>query len=278
MVKHKEDYTKLAQTACFLLDMDGTLYLGDDLLPGATELIAYLEARQVPYFLLTNNSSKSRLDYTHKLINIGLPVAEEKIFSSGEATAIYLRARRPGSRLYVVGTPSLQAEFVAHGFHLDDKQPDSVVLGFDTTLTYEKLWKLCDFVRLGLPYIATHPDINCPTPGGYMPDIGSMIALVAASTGRGPDVVIGKPNPPIISAILEKTGLAAHQLTMVGDRLYTDIAMGQAGITTVLVLSGETKQSDIPSAQFPPNYVMENVAELLRTYRTLRPGSPIQVP
>jgi 4-nitrophenyl phosphatase/NagD protein len=263
------DYTKLSATACFLFDMDGTIYLGDRLLPGAMEIIAHLEEAQVPYYFLTNNSSKSRADYVKKLAQLDLHTPEERIFPSGEATAIYLHKQKPGARLYVVGTPSLEVEFAAHGFELVVEDPDFAVLGFDTTLTYEKIRKLCDFVREGRAYIATHPDINCPTESGFMPDIGAMMALVATSTGREADVIVGKPYPPMIEAIVEKTGFPAGKLTMVGDRLYTDIAMGAAGITTVLVLSGETTTADLSDAPFTPDYVMENVGELLQVVQSI---------
>ena len=179
------------------------------------------------------------------------------------ATAIYLKAQKPGARVYLVGTPSLEDEFRAFGFELVQEQPEVVVLGFDTTLTYEKIWKLSDFVREGKPYLATHPDINCPTVDDVMPDIGAIMAMIFFSTGREPDVIIGKPHAPMVETIVKNTGFMPDQLTMVGDRLYTDIAMGEAGIKTVLVLSGETKIEDLPTAPHQPDLVCENLAELL---------------
>ncbi|MGB2964681.1 MAG: HAD-IIA family hydrolase [Anaerolineales bacterium] len=253
----------IQNTKCFLFDLDGTIYLGDQLLPGAKDLLSYLDTNLRPYFFLTNNSSRSRADYVLKLSRYGLTVPEEKIFSSGMATAIYLKAQKPGARVYLVGTPSLEDEFRAFGFELVQEQPEVVVLGFDTTLTYEKIWKLSDFVREGKPYIATHPDINCLTVEGVMPDIGAMMAMILSSTDREPDVIVGKPHAPIVEAIVENTGFVPDQLTMVGDRLYTDIAMGEAGITTVLVLSGETKIEDLPKAPHQPDLVCENLGELL---------------
>ena len=253
---------KIKQARCFLLDMDGTFYLGDQLLPGALEFIALLEQRGIGYLFLTNNSSRNRSDYAGKLRRLGLELPESKIFTSGEATAIYLKKRKPQARLYVVGTPALENEFRQHGFVLTPEQPDFVVLGFDTTLTYEKLWKLCDLVTAGVPYIATHPDINCPTETGFMPDIGAMMALIAASTGRQPDVIIGKPNTPIVEALVEKLGLPVEALCMVGDRLYTDIALGKTGLATVLVLSGETRLEDVPASPFQPDVILPNLAHL----------------
>lgn len=247
--------------------MDGTIYLGDQLLPGAMDFLRLLEERNIQYYFLTNNSSKSKTQYVDKLGRLGIETSEEMIFTSGEATAIYIKKQKPGAKLYVVGTPPLEEEMRSHSFQLVEEDPDYVVLGFDTTLTYEKLWKLCDFVRAGLPYIATHPDFNCPTETGFMPDIGAMIAFVEASTGRRPDQVVGKPNTPIVEAIVEKTGFPVEQLGMIGDRLYTDIALGAAGLTTVLVLSGETKPEDLASSEFKPDYVMQHLAELLDVYQ-----------
>lgn len=254
---------KLADAKCFLFDMDGTVYLGDHLLPGAKEIIAYLEHSGIRYYFLTNNSSRSRLDYVKKLADFGLHVPLEKIFSSGEATAAYLQKQHPGARVYLVGTPSLEGEFTEFGINLVETEPDVVVLGFDTTLTYEKIWNLCSFVREGLPYIATHPDINCPTLDGVMPDIGSIMALVLASTGREPDVIVGKPHQPMVEVILAKTGLSAAEIVMVGDRLYTDIALGQSGLTTVLVLSGETKRQVLDGAKYQPDFIARDLEDLL---------------
>ena len=253
----------ILNTECFLFDLDGTIYLGDELLPGAGELLAYLDDLSRPYYFLTNNSSRSRVDYSIKLAEYGIEAPENKIFSSGIATAIYLRKQKPGARIYLVGTPSLEKEFDSFGFQLVEDEPDYAVLGFDTTLTYEKIQKLADFVREGRPYIATHPDINCPTPDGFMPDIGAMMAMITSSTGREPDIIVGKPHSPMVDGIVEMTGFRPDQLTMVGDRLYTDIAMAEAGINTVLVLSGETKLGDLKGAPHQPDIVCENLQVLL---------------
>lgn len=265
------DCSLLKDIRCFLLDMDGTIFLGGKLLPGAGEFLKMLEARGIQFYFMTNNSSRSKIEYARKLQGFGLPYGEDRIFTSGEATAIYIKKQQPGAKLYVVGTPPLEAEMASHGFELVQDDPDYVVLGFDTTLTYEKLWKMCDFVRAGKPFIATHPDFNCPLEHGFKPDIGAMIAFVEASTGRRPDVVVGKPNTPIVEAVVEKTGFPVEQLGMIGDRLYTDIALGQAGLTTILVLSGETKREHLAESMFHPDYVMENLAELLEVYNALIP-------
>jgi 4-nitrophenyl phosphatase len=253
----------LSNKRCFLLDMDGTFYLGDRLIDGALDFIELVERQDDQYYFLTNNSSKDRRQYKEKILRLGVEIPEDKVFTSGEATALYISQNYLEARVYLCGTPSLEGEFCHHGIDLVQDDPDLVVLGFDTTLTYEKLWRLCNFARLGLPYIATHPDINCPVDGGYMPDIGAMIAFIQTSTGRNPDLVVGKPNRVIIDMLARKTGLCHENLVMVGDRLYTDIALGKsAGIATILVLSGETKLEDLHSSPHQPDYVFESLKEL----------------
>ena len=255
---------ELNDIRCFLLDMDGTFFLGDRLLPGALDFMAYLQEHGLDYLFLTNNSSSHAGLYAEKIGKMGFDVPVERIFTSGAATTIYLRKKKPHAKIYLVGTQALEDEFIKSGFFLTDDDPDFAVLGFDTSLTYEKLCKICDFVRAGKPYIATHPDINCPVPGGFIPDIGSFIALVASSTGRQPDVIIGKPNGHIVDAVVQKTGYPKSQIIMIGDRLYTDIALGRAGIRTGLVLSGETKCKDLEGSKFRPDFVVENLGDLVK--------------
>jgi len=258
-----DDIDKLSMVRGFLLDMDGTFYLGDQLIEGALRFIDLLHDQKKEFLFLTNNSSKHSRQYAEKINRLGLPITEESVLTSGEATALYLKEQHPGANLYLVGTPSLEAEFRQYGFQLVQQEPQFLVLGFDTTLTYQKLWALCDFVRAGVPYIATHPDFNCPTEKGFMPDVGAMIAFVKAATGRQPDLVVGKPNRLIVDSAAVKMGLQVKQLAMIGDRLYTDIALGQtSGIVTVLVLSGETKVDDLKDSPFQPDYIFKNLAEV----------------
>ncbi len=252
---------KLSTVRGFLLDMDGTFYLSDRLLDGALRFIDLLRQQDKQFLFLTNNSSKQGRQYAEKITRLGLPLGEESVLTSGEATAVYLNREHRGANIFVVGTPHLEEEFRQHGFRLVEENPEFLVLGFDQTLTYKKLWQLCDFVRAGVPYIATHPDFNCPTETGWMPDVGAMIAFVKAATGREPDLVVGKPNRFIVDAAAAKMNLPVNELAMIGDRLYTDIALGQAsGIVTVLVLSGETKLEDLKDSPFQPDYVFQNLA------------------
>lgn len=257
---------KLKDVKTFLLDMDGTIYLGNNMIEGALDFLKLLEETGRSYVFLTNNSSKNSKAYQDKLGALGCNVDRDKVFTSGEATSVYLNKEKPGANLFVLGTGYLEEELTQAGFRLvngTDERPDFVVLGFDTTLTYDKLWKACDYIREGVKYIATHPDLNCPLEGGkYMPDTGAMIALIEASTGKRPEI-IGKPSRHIVEAILNKYGLKKEEVAMVGDRLYTDVQLGiNAGITSVLVLSGESTAEDHDKSEVKPDYVFSSVREL----------------
>lgn len=256
--------TDLCDIRCFVLDLDGTVYLGGQLLPGALAFIDYLRESERDFLFLTNNSSRHAEYYVQKLAAFGVRCTVEDILTAGEATAQYIKKLKAGARVYLVGTPELEQEFQQHGFTLTADAPDFVVLGFDTTLTYEKLAVACRLIRKGVAFIATHPDLNCPVEDGYIPDCGAMTALIHSSTGVSPKV-IGKPNREIIDMILAKRGdYQPWQMAMVGDRLYTDIATGRnAGIKTVLVLSGETARGDLEGSPIQPDYVSEHLAALL---------------
>ncbi len=254
--------SSLADIRLFLLDMDGTVYLGSRLLPGSLDFLHYLQETGRDHLFLTNNSSRNANYYAEKLTRFGWPAKPAEVLTSGEATALYLTGLKPAARIFLLGTPDLETEFVSHGFVLTDEQPDYVVLGFDMTLTYDKLVRACDLIRAGIPFIATHPDFNCPTETGYIPDCGAMAALITASTGVVPKV-IGKPNREIIDAMFRKKPVPRTQVAMVGDRLYTDIVMGhKAGVTPILVLSGEATVEDIKSAEIKPAYVFAGLGQL----------------
>ena len=224
------------------------------------EFLDLLHQQGREFLFLTNNSSKDSQQYVEKFARLGISISGDKIMTSGEATAMHVQRQKPGARVFVVGTPSLENEFRKLDFVLTDESPEYAILGFDTTLTYAKMWKLCDLVRAGVPYIATHPDFNCPTETGFMPDIGAMIAFVKASTGREPDLVVGKPNSLLVEYAAERTGIPVSAMCMIGDRLYTDIALGAtAGIPTILVLSGETQEHEITDSPFQPTYIFQDM-------------------
>ncbi|MFV0351094.1 MAG: HAD-IIA family hydrolase [Oscillospiraceae bacterium] len=252
----------LAQTGLFLLDMDGTFYLGDHLLPGAPQFLQLCRKSGIPFTFLTNNSSKSPADYIAKLAGFGIQIAPEEMFTSGDATLLYLKENGFSTDLLVVGTQSLKDQFIQAGYNPNADVPKAVVLGFDTALNYQTLTALCNAVRSGLPYIATHPDFNCPVPEGYIPDVGAVIAFVKASAGREPDEIIGKPNGAIAKAAAHRAGVPLEKLCMVGDRLYTDIALGRCGVSTALVLSGESTLEDLQKSDVKPDFIFKDLAEM----------------
>jgi len=252
-----------------VLDMDGTFFLGESLLPGALELLDWLNEKGLKYSFLTNNTSNSKTDYVKKLTKLGVRPEDARIYTAGDATISYLKANHPDQKVFLVGTKSLKTSLLEAGIKLVDADPDVLVLGYDTELTYQKLVDFCLYLREGLPYIATHPDLNCPSPLGPLPDIGSFMALIQTSTGRSADVVLGKPNAAIIEALARDWQLPISELLMVGDRLYTDIALGQtSGVKTALVLTGESKREDLANAIFQPDIVCENLTDLLQYLST----------
>ena len=259
--------SSLADIRLFLLDMDGTVYLGSRLLPGSLDFLRYLSETGRDHLFLTNNSSRNANYYAEKLTRFGWPAKPDEVLTSGEATALYLGGLKPAARIFLLGTPDLETEFVSHGFVLTDQQPEYVVLGFDMTLTYDKLVRACDLIRAGIPFIATHPDFNCPTEAGYIPDCGAMAALISASTGVVPKV-IGKPNREIIDAMFRKKPVSRAQVAMVGDRLYTDIVMGHnSGVKSILVLSGEARREDIAASPVKPDYIFDGLGALYEELR-----------
>ncbi|MDQ0204621.1 HAD-IIA family hydrolase [Pectinatus haikarae] len=249
---------------CFALDMDGTIYLDDHWIDGAKDFLKKIEASGRKYIFLTNNSSKNPKNYVDKLHKMGLDVDLDKIVTSGQATVYYLQQNYPGKKVFLLGNDLLKEEFEEGGILLDDKTPDMVVTAFDTSLNYEKMCKVCDFVRAGLPYIATHPDYNCPTKTGFIPDAGAIHAFINASAFRNPDRIIGKPNTDIIKYLLSRLHTSADKVIMVGDRLYTDIAAGKNnGLYSMLVLSGETKLEDVESSEVKPHLIFDSVKEVI---------------
>lgn len=246
----------------FLLDMDGTFYLDDTLLPGAMEFLQQCESHNIEYAFLTNNSSKGADDYIAKLAKLGVNITRRQLFTSADATLLYLQENGYSRDILLIGTNSLHCQFISEGYNTNALAPSAVVLGFDTTLTYEKLTILCNAVRNGLPYIATHPDLNCPVKDGYIPDIGATIAFVKAATGKEPDAIIGKPNTYIAKAAAAKYKVNIENICMVGDRLYTDIALGKSGCKTAFVLSGEGTLDEMHMGEYSPTIVCDNLAAL----------------
>lgn len=259
------DYTSLQDAELFLFDMDGTLYLGDDVYDGAIELINELPTLGKKYIYLTNNSSRAGTDYITRLKRLGFPCEKENVFTSGMATAMYLNQNYSGAHVYLVGTQAFRRELLSYGINLVEDNADVVVVGFDTELVYEKLNKAVHFLRRGAAFIAANPDWVCPMPNDeVLPDCGSICALLTASSGKEPKY-IGKPNRSMIDVISAMTGIHNEKICCVGDRLYTDIAVAQnAGAVSVLVLSGETDMAMVDAASDKPDYILPSVQDLRR--------------
>ena len=189
---------------------------------------------------------------------------EKQLITSGHATAEYLKNNYPGKRIYLFGNPMVKMEFESRGVEIDEEHPDLVVTSFCTSFHYRDLCRLCDLVREGLPYVATHPDFNCPTKTGFIPDIGSLSAYVEASTGRRPDKIVGKPEAEIIDYALRTMGAKREESCVVGDRLYTDGKSGvNNGLYGIFVLSGEAQLEDLPDSDVKPHLVFDSVKEII---------------
>jgi HAD superfamily hydrolase (TIGR01457 family) len=258
----------------FVLDMDGTFYLGSKLLEGSLEFLEKLDKTGRKYLFFTNNSSRNAAFYGQKLAAMGCKADEKSIVTSGDVTIAYLKENYPGSAVFLAGTGDLEESFRKAGILLIAKDagilpaaadiPDIVVIGFDTTLNYEKLEKACRFIRNGAIFIATHPDLNCPVEDGFLPDCGAMCALITASTGVSPRY-LGKPYSETIDMIRHITGLKDDEIAFVGDRLYTDIAIGvKNNVTGILVLTGETSAADVEKSDIKPDFIFSSLGELGR--------------
>ncbi len=250
----------------FMLDLDGTIYLSDDLFEQSPPFIEKITSTGREYVYLTNNSSKSYRNYLDKLSGMGLPVTKETMLTSGLATGMFLEEHFRGKTIYLMGTKALEQELgefdITISTTLSD-EIDCIVAGFDMELHYGKLQDMCTLLERGLPFFGTNPDMVCPLKGGrYIPDCGAMCQMLEHATGRKPEY-IGKPSATLVDIVATRFGVAKEQIAMVGDRLYTDIALGKnAGIKSILVLSGEATEEDLKSSPFQPDLVVESVGEL----------------
>ena len=249
----------------WLLDLDGTVYLGEQLIPGAAEAIAALRGAGRRVAFLSNKPLQTRDDYAAKLTRLGVPAAADEVINSSLVLARHLRALDPGAPVYVIGEPPMRAEMAAHGFEVrNDERVRWVVIAFDRTFTYAKLNTALQAVRGGARLIATNPDRTCPVEGGEIPDCAGMIAAVEAVTDTKVETIVGKPSPIILEVALRALGCVAHESVIVGDRVETDIAMGkQLGLATILVLSGVTRSDDPRIAALAPDHVLRSVRELI---------------
>lgn len=269
----------LANKRLFLLDLDGTLYLEETLLPGAAAFLAYVRANGGTCRFLTNNSSRGVSAGVEKLRRLGVPAEAGEFLTAVEATVEYLKKHRsPTDVYYVVGTASFCSQLRRAGICLRDRPEEdvtAVLCGYDTELTYEKVEHACRLLCRGADFLATNPDWACPTLFGALPDCGSICQMLERATGRVP-LFLGKPHPAMIALALEQTGYSPQETLMVGDRLYTDIACGAAaGVDTVLVLTGEGTEEEAARSPTPPTCIVQDMAELLDRLTQARQGDLI---
>lgn len=256
----------LAAIRAVALDLDGVVWRGGEILPGVPDFFLYLRERGIPYLAMTNNSTRTVAEYVTRLDGIGIPIDGEHVITSSAVTADYLARRYPpGTPLYVIGSDSLKALLTARGNIIDPERAQVVVVGLDVTLTYDKLAIAGQRIMAGAEFVGTNADATFPTAGKITPGNGSLLAALITMTGRKP-VVLGKPEPAMFMAALERLGAVPAETLMIGDRLDTDIAGAvQVGMRTALVLSG------VPAAEggsmAAPDGVYEDLADLLAAWR-----------
>ena len=249
----------------FMLDMDGTIYLGSRLFEGTRPFLETARENGARCIFLTNNSSKSTKDYIEKLRKMGIECGADDVFTSVQASAIYLESNHKGMKVYAAGTKAMLEELLEMGINAT-AQPNGteevVLQGFDTELEYRKVEAACRLIDNGAIFLACNIDKVCPVEDGYIPDCGSICRMIESATGKAPHF-IGKPEASMIEGVLKKEGIRAEDAVMVGDRLYTDIACGvNANVDTVLLLSGETSLNDLEGSGIVPTYIMKDIAQL----------------
>lgn len=252
----------------YAFDLDGTLYLGDELIEGADRAIAVLRAAGARVVFVTNKPLETTADYARKLTRLGIPAEASDVISAIDALVLYLTRTHPGARLLAVAEPVLVRELEQAGFTVtqDPLETDVVVVSFDRTFDYDKLTRAYQAVKAGAVIVATNPDPYCPTPDGGLPDCAAMLAAIEACTGATAEAIVGKPSIHMAEAFLDRLGVAAHEAAMVGDRLLTDVTMGlNAGMASVLVMSGATTPQQLADIPVTPTFVIDDVRNLIAT-------------
>ncbi|MDR3186401.1 MAG: HAD-IIA family hydrolase [Christensenellaceae bacterium] len=249
----------------FLFDLDGTIYLGDVPIPGAIETVKYLESLGKRVFFLTNNSGHTGSEYVKKLAKLGYLAQPDQIISSGDATIWYLKSNRSGKSVFPLATKTFTDELKKNSIPIS-KEADIVLLAFDTTITYEKIWHANILLSKGCEFITTHGDLVCPSEFGNMPDVGSLTALFTSSSGRKPDVICGKPYSIMAELINQRIkNVSLDRVLMIGDRLYTDILFGiKNGYRSVVVLTGETSSDVLDRSDIKPDHIFNSVNDLVQ--------------
>lgn len=249
----------------FLIDMDGVIYRGSEMIPGAVEFVAALRAKRIPFVFLTNNSQRTRRDIVTKLNRMGFEVEEEHVFTCAMATARYLAGQKPGGTAFVIGEGGLLQALHANGYAVVDSDPDYVVVGEGRTLNYETIEHATNMINKGAKLIATNLDMSCPTPQGIRPGAGAIAAMLESATGVKA-FSVGKPSPIMMRDARKAIGLTAAETTMIGDTMETDILGGvQMGYSTVLVLTGGTRFDDLRRYAYQPDIVVNSIADLINS-------------
>lgn len=257
--------SRLLSHKAFLFDLDGTLYLGGSLIPGSVKLIQKLRALKKKIIFFTNNSSRSDQEYFTKLKKLGFHPKRDEIIMSTHSLGEYLKSKSL-NRVYLLGTPAMKSMLSRMQIKSVSAlaKPKVVVVGFDKTLTYQKLLEAARLIDRGIPWVVTHPDYYCPTDEGPEPDCGAMAELLRLTTAVEPIAVLGKPHRLMMVGALKRCGVSAKDCILLGDRLSTDIAMARAsGVTSALVLTGETTRASLRRSRVKPHYVLKSVADLL---------------
>lgn len=255
--------TLLKETDAFLFDLDGTVYLDETPIGDVKGTLARLRAMHKRIVFLTNNSSKTEAEYRQKLTRIGLWGEGDLVYTSAMATAEYVAARFPHKRVYLLATDAVKEEF-SRTVPLAEEAPDVVILAYDTTLTFAKMKRFNEFLAGGAVFLATHPDAVCPTAGVSMPDVGAFLELFYTSSGRRPDLIVGKPGTAMGEGLERRFGIPRARMCMTGDRMHTDIRFGNnCGMHTVLVLSGETTEETMKNFPDRPDLVLPDVNALV---------------
>ena len=258
--KNQKDVLK--KVRCFILDLDGTVYLGDKILEGSIEFLEELEKNQIAFKFFTNNSSKNAQVYINRIKKMGYNLNDDMMLISNCVIINYIKENMPNKKVFVLGTQYLKNDFVKANINVVTEDAEVVVVGFDTSLEYKNVSRACTFIRNGATFLGVNPDFNCPTEDGFIPDCGSICSMITASTGVVPEY-FGKPSYHTLKYVLKNTGFKEEEIAFVGDRLYTDIAIGKGNDSvTILVLSGEAKLEDLAESEIQPTLIFNSLGGL----------------
>jgi 4-nitrophenyl phosphatase len=269
------DTEGMKRIKALLVDLDGVVYRGSTPLPGVAEFFDTLNSLQIRYMLITNNSTLTTPQFVEKVRRMGVPADVEQVLTSAEATGAYLAEENPpGTGVFVLGETGLREAMRLYGFDVDADAPRYVVVGMDRQLTYDKLYRACNMIVKGAGLIGSNPDTTLPTEDGIIPGCGALLAALTACTGVHP-IIIGKPETRMLHLAMKRMGVSAEETAMLGDRLDTDVVAGcNAGIQTILVLTGISQREEIAAAQAKPDYVFEDLIEMAASLQMVYGAAP----